>query len=34
LEWAGHVVRMNDERIVKRVFLGNPEGRRNPGDQG
>jgi hypothetical protein len=28
LEWAGHVVRMDDERAVKRVFLGNPGGRR------
>jgi hypothetical protein len=26
LEWAGHVVRMDDEE-----FLGNPEGRRKPG---
>jgi hypothetical protein len=24
LEWAGHVVRMDDEKMVKRVFLGNP----------
>jgi hypothetical protein len=30
LDWAGHVVRMVDERIVKRVFLGNPGGRRKP----
>jgi hypothetical protein len=30
LEWAGHVVRMDDERMVKRVFLGNPGGRRKP----
>jgi hypothetical protein len=30
-EWAGHVVRMDDERMVKRVFLGNPGGRRKPG---
>jgi hypothetical protein len=30
LEWAGHVVRMEDERMVKRVFWGNPGGRRNP----
>jgi hypothetical protein len=25
-----HVVRMDDERMVKRVFLGNPGGRRKP----
>jgi hypothetical protein len=31
LEWVGHVVRMDDERMVKRVFLGNPGGRRKPG---
>jgi hypothetical protein len=31
MEWAGHIVRMNDERMVKRVFLGNPGGRRKPG---
>jgi hypothetical protein len=31
LEWAGHVERMDDKRMVKRVFLGKPEGRRNPG---
>jgi hypothetical protein len=31
LEWARHVVRMNDERMVKTVFLGNPGGRRKPG---
>jgi hypothetical protein len=30
LEWAGHVVRMDDERMVKRVFLGDPGGRRKP----
>jgi hypothetical protein len=30
LEWAGHV-RMDDERMVKRVFLGNPGERRKPG---
>jgi hypothetical protein len=28
LEWAGHVVRMDDERMVKRGFLGNLGGRR------
>jgi hypothetical protein len=31
LEWAGHVARMEGERMVKRVFLGNPGGRRKPG---
>jgi hypothetical protein len=31
LEWAGHVVRMDDERMVKCVFLTNPGGRRKPG---
>jgi hypothetical protein len=30
LEWAGHVVRMDDERMVKRVFPRNPGGRRKP----
>jgi hypothetical protein len=30
LEWAGHVVRMDDERMVKIMFLGNPGGRRKP----
>jgi hypothetical protein len=28
LEWAGHVVRMSDDRTVKKVFLGKPDGRR------
>jgi hypothetical protein len=28
---GGHVVRMYNERMVKRVFLGNPGGRRKPG---
>jgi hypothetical protein len=31
LEWAGHTVRMDDERMEKREFLGNPGGRRKPG---
>jgi hypothetical protein len=34
VEWAGHVVRMDDERMVKRVFLGNPGEEGNPEDQG
>ena len=25
LEWAGHVVRMSDNRTVKKVFLGKAE---------
>jgi hypothetical protein len=33
LEWAGHVVRMKGERIVKGVFLGNSGGRRKQEDQ-
>ena len=28
LEWAGRLVRMSDDRTVKRVFLGKPDGRR------
>jgi hypothetical protein len=28
LEWAGHLVRMSDDRTVKKVFLGEPDGRR------
>jgi hypothetical protein len=28
LEWASYVVRMSDERTVKAVFLGKPDGRR------
>jgi hypothetical protein len=31
LEWAGHVVRTEGERMVNTVFLGNPGGRRKPG---
>jgi hypothetical protein len=31
LEWAGHVVRMSDDRTVKKVFLGKPDGRRKAG---
>jgi hypothetical protein len=26
MRWAGHVVRMGDEREVYRVLVGNPEG--------
>jgi hypothetical protein len=32
LEWAGSAVRMEGESMVKRVFLGNPGGRRNQED--
>jgi hypothetical protein len=31
LEWAGHVVRMSDDRTVKKVFLGKSDGRRKAG---
>jgi hypothetical protein len=26
--WAGHLVRMSDDRTIKKVFLGKPDGRR------
>jgi hypothetical protein len=29
LEWAGHLVRMSDDRTINKVFLGKPDGRRN-----
>jgi hypothetical protein len=28
MRWAGHVVRMGEERNVYRVLMGNPEGKR------
>jgi hypothetical protein len=28
MRWAGHVARMGEERVVYRVLLGKPEGRR------
>jgi len=28
MRWAGHVARMGEERVVYRVFVGKPEGRR------
>jgi len=28
MRWAGHVVRMGEEREVNRALLGKPEGRR------
>jgi hypothetical protein len=31
LEWAGHVARGSDDRTVKKVFLGKPDGRRKAG---
>jgi hypothetical protein len=31
LEWAVHVVGMEGERMVKKVFWGHPGGRRKPG---
>jgi hypothetical protein len=31
LEWAGHVVRMSDDRTEKKVFLGKPVARREAG---
>jgi len=32
-EWAGHVERMSDDRTVKKVFLGKPDGRTKEGSQ-
>jgi hypothetical protein len=31
LEWTGHVVRMSDDRTVKKVFVGKPDGKRKAG---
>ena len=31
LRWAGHLARMEDDSPTKRLFLGQPEGRRPPG---
>jgi hypothetical protein len=28
LEWAGHLLRVSDDRTVKKVFLGKPDGRK------
>jgi hypothetical protein len=33
LEWAGHVVRMSDDRAVKTEFVGKPDGRKKQEDQ-
>ena len=30
-EWAGHIVRMSDDRTLKKVFLGKADGRRKAG---
>jgi hypothetical protein len=31
LQWAGHPGRMSDDRNIKKVFLGKPDGRRKAG---
>ena len=31
MKWAGHVARMGEERVVCRVLMGKPEGRRPMG---
>jgi hypothetical protein len=31
LEWVGHLVRIADDRTIKKVFLGKPSGRRRSG---
>jgi hypothetical protein len=31
--WASHLVRLSDDRTVKKVFLGKPDGRRKAGRQ-
>jgi hypothetical protein len=31
LEWLGHVVRIEENRMVKRIFEGHPGGRRKTG---
>jgi hypothetical protein len=31
LELVGHLVRLSDDRTVKKVFLGKPDGRKKPG---
>jgi hypothetical protein len=30
-EWAAHLVRMSDDRTIKKVFLRKPHGRRKAG---
>ena len=34
MRWARHVARMDEERVVYRVLVGKPEGRRPLGDLG
>jgi len=34
MRWAGHVACMGEERVVYRVLVGKPEGRRHWGDLG
>lgn len=31
LQWAGHVIRANEETIIKRIYTSKPEGRRKQG---
>jgi hypothetical protein len=31
LQWAGHLERMSDDRAVKKLFRGKPDGRRKTG---
>ena len=31
MRWAGHVVRMEEGRVVHKVFVGKPEGKRRLG---
>ena len=34
LRWTGHIIRMSDERLAKKVFIGElQEGKRSQGDQ-
>ena len=33
MRWAGHVARMGEDRVVHRVLVGKPEGKRHLGDQ-
>jgi hypothetical protein len=31
LRWLGHVERMSDDRVIKKLYMSNPEGRRSVG---
>jgi len=31
MRWAGHVARMEDRRVVYKVLMGKPDGKRSPG---